>query len=233
MNLLNYYEIMGVAVPGAALLIGLAFFTKPEWTDLVFSKDFGIANLSVFLVVAYVAGQFIQAFGNVLEKIYWFFGGDMPTFWVLASSKKRLLFDDQVHRLGTKIESKLNLKDIAQTLGPYDKDAPAVDGEYWFSVISEIYGYVKKNGDVYRIDRFNANYGLNRGMAAAAIVIASAIVVLGCDSWIRFFLFLLGVTLIFLYRMQRFGKTYAQELFSQFLLAVEKKETAEKKEAEK
>jgi uncharacterized membrane protein len=75
-----------------------------------------------------------------------------------------------------------------------------------------------KEGHLGRIDTFNGNYGLNRGLASATAILA---VVSATQSswWIA--LALLAISGVFLYRAYRFGVYYARELFMQFLVLTE------------
>lgn len=205
MKLFNYYEIIGVAVPGAAFILGIAI-ANSKMTDIILSKDFGVANLGVFIIISYVAGQFIQAFGNLLENVYWWFLKGMPTDWIRTG--KRLLSQEQVCLLESKIKSKLNLSEDIGTL----------DKQQWYSVTRQLYAYIQKNGDLCRVDRFNANYGLNRGITTATLLAGAIIVIMDHSNW-KLSLLSMVIAVVFLYRMQRFGKNYARELFVQFLEA--------------
>jgi len=200
----NYYEIMGVAVPGAAFVIILAVATS-KLPEIVLSKDFGIANLGIFLVIAFVAGQFTQAFGNLLENIYWYFAKGMPSDWI-RTGKKTLLSTQQVDCLKNKLKKQ---QAISGEISELDK-------EQWYGVTRQIYANVQKDGNTYRIDRFNANYGLNRGLATASIMAVIVILFVDFARW-KLSLLCLLVAAVFLYRMQRFGKNYARELFVQYL----------------
>jgi len=167
----NYYEIMGVAVPGAAFVVILAA-ANSKLPEIVLSEDFGIANLGVFLIIAFVAGQFTQAFGNLLEGIYWYFAKGMPTDWVRSGSKT-LLSNQQVDCLRTKLLQELN---ISGELKQFDKDQ-------WCGITRQIYAKVQSNGKAGRIDSFNAAYGLNRGLATALLMVAVVILFLDICKW--------------------------------------------------
>jgi hypothetical protein len=67
-----------------------------------------------------------------------------------------------------------------------------------------------------RINIFNGNYGLHRGLAAALLMALGIVVVQGVASWWNIGL-LLAATGLCLARMDRFGCHYARELFVQFL----------------
>jgi predicted RND superfamily exporter protein len=72
------------------------------------------------------------------------------------------------------------------------------------------------------VDTFNGNYGLMRGLAAAFVMIFALAIVTSqgiIALCVLAVLFLLGV-----YRMHRFGRHYATELFTQFLASRAKEE---------
>lgn len=210
MKHLNYYEIMGVAVPGAAFVIILAAASS-ILPQILSSEDFGIANLGLFAVIAFVAGQFTQAFGNLLENIYWYFAKGMPTDWI-RTGKKTLLSNQQIECLKNKLSHDLN---ISGELTQFDKDQ-------WYGITRQIYAKVQNNGDTDNIDRFNAAYGLNRGMATALLMAAILVLFVDIKEW-NIALLCVFVAVVFIYRMQRFGKNYARELFVQYLVVSDSK----------
>jgi hypothetical protein len=88
----------------------------------------------------------------------------------------------------------------------------------WRPITRQICTDVAKNGRPDRIDTFNGNYGLNRGLASACLVLA--VVALAHTGW------WIGAGLcagaaIYGYRAYRFGVRYARERFLQFLVLYE------------
>jgi hypothetical protein len=74
---------------------------------------------------------------------------------------------------------------------------------------------VAKNGKVERIDTFNGNYGLNRGLCSGFF--ALALVAAVHAQWYVVIGFLV-LAIVFAYRAYRFGVHYARELYLQFLV---------------
>jgi hypothetical protein len=108
---------------------------------------------------------------------------------------------------------------LAKALGKDSRiatDAAKMSASECMSIAREAYSVVAAAGRAARVDMFNGNYGLVRGLAAAflillaaAIVTAKGLLVIG----VLIALFVLAVQ-----RMDRFGRHYALELFIQYLL---------------
>lgn len=81
-----------------------------------------------------------------------------------------------------------------------------------------------------RIETFNGNYGLNRGIAAALLCLAAVVGTMSPNRWLLALGFVL-VAVIYVYRMQRFGIHFAKEVYLGFLNfsgpAQKRKESAE------
>jgi len=71
-------------------------------------------------------------------------------------------------------------------------------------------------GKAARVDTFNGNYGLLRGLAAAFVVLIVVASVIGKGIWIVSALLIL--LLLAIQRMHRFAVHYAIEVFTQYLL---------------
>ena len=206
MNRFTYYDLTGILAPGAVLLVGvLLLFADLRAALLV--EDFSVGGLGLFVILAYVTGQLTQAVGNVLEKTYWKMWGGMPTDWV-RSGRRFLLASEQVRALETQLPTKLG----------YRLDVPlaALSQEAWFSLTRQIYAAIAAEGRAGRVDMFNGNYGLNRGVGTALLLIAALTLLdepgnggaaLG-----------LGIGAVVAgSRMHRFAVHYGRELFIQFL----------------
>jgi hypothetical protein len=120
--------------------------------------------------------------------------------------------------LEKKLENRLGIK----------KKIQGMDRTVWWPISRQIYADVAKNGKPDRIDTFNGNYGLNRGLAAATFALACVTAVHG--KWLVA-LGLLVLTAVYDYRAYRFGVHYGRELYLQFLVlkdSDEKKGSSEK-----
>lgn len=181
------------------------------WPNLMADLNFSEVSagaLGILLVVAYVAGQLIQAVGNVLSSVWWRAWGGWPTYWPVID-KGNLITGSQKKKLETLIHSKLGHTEIT-----IDKSLKSPD---WQPIFRQIYVAVRAAKRDEYVNIFNGNYGMHRGIAAATFVCAGAILLVhGSVAWPISIAFLL-VTSISLFRMHRFAKYYVQETILQFL----------------
>jgi hypothetical protein len=87
--------------------------------------------------------------------------------------------------------------------------------EVWFPMTRQMYADVAKNGKPERIDTFNGNYGLNRGLTVATFALA-VIAAFHAQWWV--FAGLVAASAVYAYRAYRFGVHYARELYVQFVV---------------
>jgi hypothetical protein len=79
-----------------------------------------------------------------------------------------------------------------------------------------VYAIVSAAGKHARVDTFNGNYGLLRGLAAAFLALTFVALILGKGLYVIGALVIL--LLLAIQRMHRFAVHYATELFAQYLL---------------
>jgi hypothetical protein len=202
MNKLTFYEQVGIVIPGAVVLFGLLFFV-PSLKELLAKDGVSVGQLGIFLLLSYAAGHLLAGLGNIGERLWRLVGG-MPSNWIVQA-QTTLLSNEQRESLPKKIHARLGLT-VPAVVG--------MDQKKWFPISRQIYSDVERNGKRDRIDAFNGNYGLNRGLAAGCFVLACVAFVFG--NWP------VGVGLLVLcglyaYRAYRFGVHYGRELYVQFL----------------
>ncbi len=202
---LNFYEFAGIVMPGAILLVGLGQ-ALPHLAAFVPSTDMTLGTLGVFLILSYAAGHLVQTVGNFVEFLWWYFAG-MPSDWV-RTDRGHLLSADQRKALEKQIPGKLGLHS--------DFSFAAVDAKAWFNLTRQAYAAVAAAGRAERIDIFNGNYGLNRGLGSSLLAVAVVTLIDDYTKW-PYAVGLAIASLAALYRMHRFGRHYARELFVQFL----------------
>lgn len=203
MKKLTFYEQVGIVIPGSVLLFGLLFFF-PTLKELLAKDGISVGQLGIFVLLSYAAGHLIAAFGNAGENIFWWFFGGMPSDWVIKE-KTTLISDEQRAQLPDKLKARLGIT-VAKIAG--------LDRKQWFPISRQMYADIDRNGKRDRIETFNGNYGLNRGLSAGCLVLACVAFLSG--DW-PVGLGLLVLCGIYAYRMYRFGKHYGRELYMQFL----------------
>lgn len=203
MKKLTFYEQVGVVIPGAVLLFGLLFFI-PSLKELLAKDGVSVGQLGIFVLLSYAAGHLIAALGNFGESILWRFAGGMPSVW-LVKKETALISNTQRENLPKKIQARLGLA-VSEIIG--------MDGKQWFPITRQIYADIDRNGKRDRLEAFNGNYGLNRGLAAGCLALACLAFVEG--SW-QFGVGLLVFSAVYACRAYRFALHYGRELYVQFL----------------
>jgi hypothetical protein len=194
------YEFAAILAPGAVVLFG-ASILFPGQIALGSLPDIDLGGLGLFVLLAYVVGHLTQAVGNALEAGYWKLWGGMPSEWV---RRGELLSPRQSERL-------------FQLVAPLVGSTESLDRDQWYAATREVNAAVGQAGRADRVNTFLGHYGLSRGIAAAGIVLCGmAAVFSGLGAW-RTILVLFAGTAIAVFRMHRFGKHYARELFVQYL----------------
>jgi hypothetical protein len=207
MKKFDFYEFTGVLAPGAVAVYGLARI-YPELGILVRDEKVSFGELGLLLILAYVAGHLIQTFGNLIEWIWWKCAGGWPSDWVRARNRD-IIATAQWKVLPAKIRDALHIK--------CPDDLSTLSDDEWKPITRQIYAAVRKAGRAERIDIFNGNYGMLRGVAASLIVVlVAAFNDIESERW-KLYGALFVMALLALIRMHRFGVHYARELFVQFI----------------
>lgn len=204
MKTFDQYEFAGILAPGTVALVGAAFVFPAVAGDL--TSLIGPGAIIIFLILAYVAGHLVQAVGNALEYTWRLATGGRPSDWP-RQGKAGIISAEQAERLNKIINKDFHIN--AKSLAEIGEDT-------WRGLVREMYAAIAAHNRAQRIDVFNGNYGLNRGIAAALLVLALEILLSNWHNWPSAALAILG-TVIALARMHRFSKYYAKELFVQFL----------------
>jgi len=202
MKTFDFYEFAGVLCPGVVALFS-ASVIFPRFSPFVRDQSISVGTLGLFVVLSYVAGHLVQALGNLLEPLIWRLFGGTPTDWV--RTRRRTLLTDQQNAA---VEERIKI----QT----GKPLSSTTQNEWHSAVRSIYAAVANSGHAARIDVFNGNYGLFRGLATAFLLSAVSILVSPLFRWSAF-VFLFACALLAIYCLRRFGIHYARELFVQFL----------------
>jgi hypothetical protein len=206
----NFYEFVAIIIPGATFL-GLLVWLIPELQTFFFGNA-GLLELGYFLIFSYIGGHIIQAPASLLLKLWWKIRGGQPTDWLRKPKLK--LFSE-------KIRSQLFEKmDVQEIKGDISKK----EWHEWWGCISTLRAQVVKRSECYeRAYYFLAQMNMFRGLVAVTLlaVIAEVLRWLSEDYfWNQHFGFvLLGLVLLvlFVHRMDKFGRDYAKEMVAQYL----------------
>ena len=202
---MTFYEQVGIVIPGSVFLVGLLFYF-PALNALMAKDGVTLGEFGIFLLLSYASGHLLAAVGNALEWLLWKVAGGMPTDWVTKTGGTSLLSASQIDAVQAKVNARFgsNLSKI-----------PGMDRKTWFPISRQIYADIAKNGKPDRIDAFNGNYGLNRGLAAATLALA---IVSLAEAQKGVAAALVAVTVVYGYRAYRFARYYAREVYVQFLV---------------
>jgi len=204
MKQFEYYEFIAVLIPGVILLYGLSLVFKE--VTLVFGQNISLGGFGLFFIISFAVGHLLQAFGNIFESVYWRFNSGMPTDWI--RSGKGSLFDEATREeLGKRIQQHFKLKDFN-----FDE----VSCGEWNSIVRQIYIQVEKQEQNRRVDIFNSYYGLFRGMSVSFFILSICILIKSVHLW-PWVIFCLALLAVSMFRMHRFSRYYAKELFLQFI----------------
>jgi hypothetical protein len=199
MHKFDPYEYIGVIIPGIVVVITLILLYPA--TGYILNSGVSVGEFGLILIVSIVAGHLIQAFGNVFETVLWGLSGGMPTAWP-ANGDTKLLSQKQVDRLQAALKSdfECELLELKSGRGP----------------IREVNAIVRQKGKVDRIETFNRNYGLMRGIATALLLASGLILLKDYHNW-PLALGMVFASAVATFRMVRFGEHYAREMFVEYL----------------
>jgi hypothetical protein len=202
----DYYEFRGVITPGAVLVVGVVLLF-PAVTNLGGGQDFSLGEFGVFLVASYVAGHLLQSVANLLEGPYWKLRGGWPSAWV-RNGTKRLVAGEQRAVLPDAIERILGLR-ISTLEGVGERE--------WDSIIRQMKAALEDAERNRRVEVFNSNYGLFRGLVVAFLIDSVLVALVRHWEGVPMIALLIVSVALALQRMDRFARHYSRELVAQFL----------------
>jgi hypothetical protein len=203
------YDVLGVLAPGTVLVVGIVTL-YPGTVGLFTRSDFTAGSFGLIVLVSYVAGNLVAALGNFLEVPYWWLARGRHTEKA-RSTKAGILSSFQLLQLQSKLHETGML--------PPDRNLDQLAPEDWFGLTRQIHSYIDVRKLTERVELFNAQFGMNRGIAAGFLALAGMVFLhQGWSGWRIATLLGVAAVLAF-YRMHRFSRHYAQALFRQFLVA--------------
>jgi hypothetical protein len=207
MKEINLYDLLGVLAPGAVLTVGI-ITVFPEAAAVLANTHFTVGDFGIVLLASYVLGNLVAGLGNFLESAYWRMRGGLPTDSAIRSGCELIQPREQ-----QALQARLQ----ANRLIGADEHLVDLALRDWKGLTRRIYIELENRRATRRIDVFNAQYGMNRGIAAGFIaLIALVIFHAGLAAW-RIELILAACTALACYRMERFSNYYAGELLRGYL----------------
>ena len=197
------YEYVSHIAPGTIVLLALAV-GMPElkhWLGGEGGVDLG--SLGVLIILAFIAGHISQGIGSLLEAPLWEIAGGHPTK-NLAQKGSRYVNYKQRDRF------------LARVSANYGVPSERIDASVIFSLSREIYVYLLQHGRSGRIDMFNRQFGLYRGLSVAFFV-CIIIAIFREPTPYTWMAMSLCACLVCIYRAWRFGHYYTRELVVEYL----------------
>jgi hypothetical protein len=190
----SFYEFVGVIVPSTIFLYFSQFIIEFVYQKQIF--DFSkIGETTIFVIVCYGIGHILQALGNLFETGLWFIYGGMPTKWLTKKNRfGKTLFDNPLNqRINEKVKQKFG------------------DGITDYGRLT--YNFIFQKEKMTRVDIFNGNYSLFRGLAISFLLITVI-----CGYYFNCKIAALAAIpfILSVMRMIRFAKYYATETFRTF-----------------
>lgn len=209
----SLYDILGVLAPGTVVALGVVTLF-PETAPILTNKDFTAGEFGVILLASYVAGNLVAGVGNFLEAGYRKCCGGSHTAVALGPKASRVIRPREHEAVETKLKALGFLRGEERLAALPVSERQALGGR--------IYTYVEARSRTRRIDLFNAQYGMNRGIAAAFVMLVGMVLIQSAWSHWQAIVVLIGCALVAGFRMDRFSRYYSRELVRQFLEAPEK-----------
>lgn len=203
----DYYEVRAVITPGALALAGF-FLAYPDLYAAAAGADFGVGDLGLFVILSYSLGHLVAAVGNLFEDVWWRIQRGWPSEWV-RRGKRNIISELQRSLLPTKLHAKLGL--------PLKASVAEYTQREWEGITNQMKAAVYASERAKRLESFNSNYGLFRGIVAAGILVLPIIAIQQRAEHPEIVLGVLAAIVLAALRFQRFARRYSEELFNQFL----------------
>lgn len=207
MKALNIFEIFGILVPGTIFTLGLVAL-YPDALGVLNKREFSFGDFGVILLVSYAIGNLIAGLGIILEKGYWELFAGTPTDRTWHT--KRSIFP-------VRVLDSLQARLVQAKMIATKEDVKSMQLAEWKELVREIYTYVLLRKQTRRLDVFNAQYSMNRGIAAGLLLsVLVEIQKANFSDW-RMESVLCFCAALAAYRMHFYRIEYAGELFRQFI----------------
>lgn len=200
MRTFDFYEFVGVLVPGAVALIITQVLFGSVLSGQTLPQNLG--SLGVYIILAYFIGHLIQGLARGVEVIYWYLWKGMPTDWPVTRP---------AWKGGTGAISGVSKMTGKQLPEEGDEKMRLLA---WQAMVRQARSTIYAIGRATRVQIFNSNYGMFRALLTLLLLAAVAArwateVKPAVAMWTLLVLAALAER-----RMHRFGTHYATELFA-------------------
>jgi hypothetical protein len=195
---LDRYEVVAVALPGAALLLFMWYLRPELFGAAKFElKDISVGTLGIFTIAALIAGQVVQAVANLVEELLnrlADLGEKSPASSLPPHRQQQLR--ETLDAMKIQNPDKMDRRRYRKELG------------------KEISRAARQRDKTGMLQILNVSYGLHRGLAVASgLALALAVVAAIRGQIVVFALILVATT----YRAVRFSRRYEGEALRLFL----------------
>ena len=197
----KYYDTLSTLISGTVLLFIISMTT--EW-------DVSQFNVAIILALAYVLGYMLNALGALLEPVYYWFMGGMPSNKLLTAPKPSCRGNVRNYTGFGRIrfyEYDKAVRCLKKELNDENANARKMFGKAM--------SYSNTNEKT-RVPDFNAQYAFSRGMLTLALVSSAFILPKFYDVWYAWLIVVFVVLLVGL-RCKERGYYYAREVLIEYL----------------
>jgi hypothetical protein len=195
---LSAFDYIASIIPGAIFLYGISWLC-PDWKIPFLQQNTDLGSLSIFLIIALIAGQLLEALGRYALEC------PMTKLGLVRQSTKIMCSTENREGIGHKLGK--NMEDICKSENHVCLSA----------VLGDIISKESKSSGHSRVELFEDRYYMHLDLATAFLLLAIISVTHtphSCPTT-AFLLFALGLSLE---RAHHYDGLYARELFRSFLL---------------
>lgn len=197
----KYYDIISTLICGVVLLFVVS---------IVINWDISKVNVVIVLSLAYVMGYILNAVSALLEPLYYWFMGGMPSDKLLRFPEPNCCGKVRKYTGFGRVRF-YEYEKVVKLLREELDDADADEKKMFGKAMS----YSNSN-DKSRVPDFNAHYAFSRVMLTLVLVSACLIMTKYYDVWWAWLITLLVILLVG-HRCKERGYYYAREVLIEYL----------------
>lgn len=191
----NFYEFVGILIPGVLLFVGIGFFLPDNTALQPLLLPDNLGSATVHLMLAYAAGHLVQGLGNAFESGYWKLWKGVPTDWPFRRPSPQFPARN---------------KELIQKASKLE--ATTIDE--WHQAAARARTLITAKGLTSRLDVFNGNYGMFRGVVVVGLIFLGTTWALADEHLAMTYVVITVATGLAVFRMHRFAVHYGLEFFA-------------------